>query len=180
MQGPKFRYRFRNRAGLSYYTDDLNSIQLSQNPVYLKYTPKEWKNLTAGIYHNEEYRGNFKKITTPMQFVRDGKKILDTIAIYDGRNGFLQLVMEVQVSEDFSYQPFFTGTIDFKEYQYGEVYSTANIRENSLIDIIDAKKDLVMDIPLTADNSGKIQLDGIRLVYQSDFAVDNGFGTDEF
>lgn len=179
MQGDKFLFYIRNREGYYYFVDELNTVQLSipTVPRPLQHANKGWMEMVAAIIRNEKYRGNFKKITTPLQFVLDGKKILDNIAAYEGSQAYANFVIEQRVPDDFSYTLFFDGTIDFYDsYRFGEVYSTANIREQTLLDVLDAKENVVLEIPLTADNSVDIQIDGVNLHYKTLYTVTDGFG----
>ncbi len=169
-----YQYYFKNKAGWYYYVDSLDSVQVTQTKTPLVAAPKGWADLLAGIYHNKKYRGNFKKVSSSLQFVRDGKRILDSIATYDGWQGYLAIEIHLLNPEDYNHQLMLDGTIDFKSYEFGEYTSTAAIRESSLIDILDTNDDVPVDIPLTADNSGVIQLDGINLQYKTEFLVNDG------
>ncbi len=177
MTGNKFKYYIQNSQNYYYYIDNLNTVQLNIVPVELVHTPKGWQELMCGLIHNEKRKGNFTKITTPLNFVLDGKKILDYIAIFEGVNATAIFKIEIQDPNDFTYTTFFDGTIDFQQYSYGEHYSTANIKENTLLDIIEAKESVVYEIPLTSNNSIDILMDGINLVYKTLYLVDEGYST---
>jgi len=177
MQGPKFKYYFKNQAGLYYFIDELDTVQVTVSKTEIVHAPKGWMEMIAGLMHNTKRKGNFKKISTPLQFVIDGKKILDYIAAYEGTQGYLDFVIEQQVPDDFSYTLFFNGTIDFEEYVFGDVFSTANIREQTLLDIIEAKGSVVYEIILDDTNAVDVQEDGINLHYKTLDTVVDGFGT---
>lgn len=179
MQGPKYNIYIRNKQGYWLYEDELFTIQFSETKRPVVHAPDGWMNLIASIIRNKEYKGCFRKVATPIKFVKDGKAIIDHIAVYEGVNAYVELIIEVQKPENFDYELFFHGTMDFKEgYEYGEDYSTVNIREILLIDLIEAKKDVVYSIPLTDDNSGWIQMDGVELAYRTEYGILDGFGGD--
>jgi hypothetical protein len=178
MQGPKYKLYVRNSQGYYLYRDELETIQYTNTKTALKFAPDGWMNMIASIVRNKEYRGVFRKVATPLKFTGDGKAIIDYIAVYEGVNAYLELIIEVQKPENFDYELFFHGTMDFKDgYRYFDDFSTINILEVLLIDIIEAKKDVVYSIPLTNDNSGLVQMDGLNLVYKTDYIISDGFGT---
>lgn len=178
MQGPKFKFYIKNKEGLYYFVDDLDTVQLSVTKKEIVHAPKGWQSMLASLITNEKYKGNFKKVSTPFQFVLDGKKIVDYIAVYEGTQGYAEFIIERQVPDDFSYTLFFSGTLDYADkYSYGDVFSVCNIREINLIDILDAKENVVYEIPLTDTNSGFIQIDGINLHYKTLYTILDGFGS---
>lgn len=178
MQGPTYKTYIRNRQGYWLFRDEIGTIQFSETKRSIVNTFDGWMTMVASIIRNKQYKGNFRKVATPIKFVKDGKDIIDHIAVYEGVNAYVELIIEVQKSENFDYELFFYGTIDFEEgYRYSEDFTTVNIREILLIDLIEAKKDVVYSIPLTNDNSELIQMDGIELLYRTEYIVSDSFGT---
>lgn len=181
MQGPTYKIYIRNRQGYWLYQDEIGSIQFSEVKRAIQYTFDGWMNLIASIIRNKEYKGCFRKVATPVKFVLDGKDIIDHVAVYEGPNAYVELIIEVQKPENFDYELFFYGTLDFEEgYRYSEDFTTVNIREILIIDLIEAKKNVMYSIPLTDDNSERIQMDGTDLAYQTKYGVLDGFGADGF
>lgn len=178
MQGPRYKLYIRNSQGYWLYRDETGSIQFSSEKRAIVNAPDGWMQMIASVIRNKTYRACFRKVATPLKFTGDGKDIIDHIAVYEGVNAFVELIIEVQKPENFDYELFFNGTMDFKSgYSYGEDYSTINIKEIRLIDILEAKKDVVYSIPLTTDNSGLIQMDGLDLLYKTEYIISDGFGT---
>lgn len=179
MQGPRYKIYIKNKQGYWLYRDEIGSIQFSTNKRAIQNAPEGWMQMVASVIRNKEYRACFRKVATPLKFVGDAKDIIDHIAVYEGVNAYVELIIELQKPEGFSYELFFNGTMDFKNgYEYGDDYSTINILEVLLIDIINAKKDVVYSIPLTNDNSSLIQMDGLDLLYRTEYIISDGFGTD--
>jgi hypothetical protein len=181
MQGDKFKYYCKNKAGLYYYIDNLDSVQLSVTKRELPEAPDKWKEIAASLINKVKYKSNHVNISTPFEFVGLNKKILDYIAIYEGQQGYLYFEIEKQVPDNFSYAPLFSGKLDFKTYSYGEFGSTCTINDNDFLEILSSKEDVVLDIPLTPANSVDILMDGINLHYPTEYLVGNGdnplFGT---
>ena len=178
MQGPLYKIYFRNSQGYYLFQDELGTIQFSADKRAIVNAPDGWMQMVASIIRNKTYKGCFRKVATPLKFVGDGKAIIDYIAVYEGVNAFVELIIEVQTPENFGYELFFHGTMDFEEgYQYGIDFSTINIREVLMLDLIEAKKDVVYSIPLTDENSGWIQMDGLNLLYKTLYIVSDSFGT---
>lgn len=178
VQGPLYKIYMRNSQGYWYYQDELGTIQYSADKTEIKSAPDGWMQMIASIIRNKQYRGSFRKVGTPLKFTKDGKAIIDYIAVYEGVNAYVELIIEIQKQEDFGYELFFNGTLDFDEgYEYGDDFTTINIKEILALDMIEAKKDVVVSIPLTDDNSGYIQMDGIDLLYKSQFGISDSFST---
>lgn len=178
MQGPLYKIYFKNSQGYWLYQDELGTIQFSVSKRPVRNAPDGWTDIVASIIRNKQYKGCFRKVATPLKFTGDGKAIIDHIAVYEGVNALVEMIIEEQQPENFDYQLFFYGTLDFKNgYNYSDDYSMVNIRETILIDILDAKKDMVYSISLTDENSEWIQLDGIKLLYKSEYLISDSFGT---
>jgi polyribonucleotide nucleotidyltransferase len=72
MQGPQYKFAIKNRDGQYYFIDDDNSVQIATEKKYLKHAPKGWQDITAGIFKNEKYKGNFTTVSNALDFVSDG------------------------------------------------------------------------------------------------------------
>jgi hypothetical protein len=174
MQGKKFKYYLKNKAGLYYYIDNINSVQLTPVKIELQNSPEKWQDIACSLIHKEKYKSNHASISTPFAFNLSSKKILDWVAIYEGQQGYLEIVIEQQVPDNFSYAFLYSGKLDFKTYSYGEHESVCTINQNDLLEILSAKEDVVLEFPLTPSNSVDVLMDGINLHYKTDYLVSDG------
>lgn len=170
MQGKKFKYYLRNKVGYYYYVDNLRTVQLSAAPVELVNTPEGWQKQICGIVRSDEYKGLFTKFTSPLEFVGDGKLILDSVAIAEGPSATVELYIRIQKSVDFSYEDFFEGSHDLLNFKSKDFTTTANVNENRALAVLEAKKNVTVEIPLTDANSVQVQLDGTVLFSKKTFS----------
>jgi hypothetical protein len=166
-----FKYYILNNIGEYYSVDRFNTITTVVAPVPLTDTPKGWESILCGIEKSDKYKGTFSKISTPLNFVGDGKLIIDYILLNEGPGGYAKLKIETKDKAGLGYVTLFDGKIDLQQPNVLESATTANIRENNLTDILEAKDDVVYEIILDGSNSVDVQLDGVTIIYNTEFLV---------
>jgi hypothetical protein len=175
MQGEKFKFFIKNKDGFYYKYDFVSeTVQTTNIKTALQFAPKAWQDMEAAIIRNEKYKGNFAKVSTPLQFVKDGRKIVNHCFLNFGTNSQTYFIIEKQDPNDFSYNTFFSGTLDFETFIREEIYTICNIKEMQLLAMIDANEDVVYEFELTDDNSVWVEMDGINLVYKTGFIIEDG------
>ena len=92
-----FKYYLRYFAGgvwHYYYVDNAGTVQDTTTKTELTYTPKNWDDIVLTWERGFTYHGIFQAFTVPIEFVKDGAKILRHLYVYYGTEGACQLYIE--------------------------------------------------------------------------------------
>ncbi len=74
----KYRFYFKNEAG-NYYTINNGQVTTTSNKTKLNYAPKGWESIVLTWERDFKVGGIFRKFSLPLEFVKDGAKILKHI-----------------------------------------------------------------------------------------------------
>jgi hypothetical protein len=178
MQPNTYQFFLKNKAGQYFYIDESDTLAITATPTEIV-EPKGWNEMIGEMMSVPKYKGNFKKVTTPLSFVKNGKRIIDYLAITQGTQAFCDIVINVFDADALAYDIFFNGRIDFSPSSLvvEEFYTKANINELTLIDILDAKDSVEIEIPLTPANSVDVVIDGVGLTNKTVFGVNEGYAS---
>jgi hypothetical protein len=101
-----------------YYLDTNQDVQVTTTPTYLKYAPKDKDASKITEERKFTYHGVFRSYSTPVEFVKDGAKILRHLFTNGGINAecwFRIAVFDASITvNDFVEQ--YRGDVDFSRY----------------------------------------------------------------
>lgn len=178
---PIYRYAFKNLADtLWYYLDGNDIVQLSATPRYFVdgnqvVSPVNWKDTGVGYTRDDEGHGIFAKFSFPLNFTYEAGRILQSIYTHMGFDGsVLFLVEHIANPEIQVYSEFFKSEIDLSQLhrviQKNENYTTANVREKGLVQLMKNNSNQTYNVPLDSD-SILVNQDGIRTGIEYRFAA---------
>jgi len=131
----------------------------------LNHLPKGWENISINWNRDSKYHGVFRSITTELQFVEDGAKILKHLYVTQGVEAVC--ICRIMRQNDFTldWELFYEGNVDFSKINIEPFFVNANLIEGGLKSLIDANEDIDYEILIdpTDPNYKKVFLDGIIL-----------------
>lgn len=169
----KFEITLEDRLGKFYYVDSAGNVQLSDDVLYIKDTPVNWKDIEIKFGRGEKYMGVFRKSATPFEFQGDGAQILRYIYYAnDGANfnAYCKLTLYQRNDGDtdiWAYSSLYSAEIDFFEglddgvNEHG-TYFKANLLERGLPEIIQDKLNTPYEIELGSDATD-VKVTGLKL-----------------
>src|SRR4030095_10193247 len=162
----KYLFYLKDTVGNYYYVNQsTGAVTVTSVKTPLLHYPKGWENLEIKWNRDSKYHGVFRSITTELQFVEDGGKILKFLYANQGVEAKCFCRIERQNDFNLDWELFYEGDIDFAKINIEPFFVNANIIEGGLKALIDSNEDIDYEIkidPLDAQYK-RIYLDGITL-----------------
>jgi hypothetical protein len=158
-----FLYCIVDDQGRSYYIDNIGNVVVSSLPVPLNYTPDGWQDKVINYAKSTEYQGMIRTFTIPLNFVRDGAKILRYLRYNYGVQAVGDIVILKRDHDDGKYKGYYKGAIDFSQFTYDDQKATAQVMERGLSELIKANENTAYEIPLNVPEVISVTFDGITL-----------------
>lgn len=160
-----------------YYVDNAGVVQDTTTPTPLTYTPKNWSEIVLTWERGFTYHGVFQAFTIPIEFVKDGAKILRYLYVNYGTEGACQLYIEKfnRTIAVYDYEPYYFGDVDFSRFNDKKDFVNVEIMEGGFWAKLKAKENTNFQIDVI-DNPDVIwvSMDGLELQ-----AVFNFIGIDQ-
>lgn len=162
-------FKFYLHIGNSYFTINSANQVTTTNVATPIQTPDGWQNIELTWGRNVEYWGVFRSVSTPLQFVEDGARILRHIYYGGGYNtdfgveAKCTLTIFKQNPDNGVWDFYYSGDIDFSQFKDEAFKVTVNVIESGLNAYLNAYADTNFAIPINIDDSVRLLLDGIWL-----------------
>jgi len=166
-----------NVDGDYYYVNSAGDVDTTGTPTPLNYNPKDWREMSIQWLRGMDYKGVFRSLTTPLQFVNDGAQIIRHIYLNEGSEGVAK--MEIHEFNDSiavnDYELIYECEVDLSTVKNQLRSITANSTDNGNEAKIKAHETNEFEIPV--DQSPDyiwVKMHGINLQFrQSWFGIDN-------
>jgi len=172
-QAFNFYLRKKNGANYDYYSVNSSGSIItttSATPInHINFAPKGWKELAYTDKRGFEYKGIFRAISTPLEFVNDGAKILKSIFLVSGVQSKLELFIQKFNPEIgvYDYQTWYIGDLDFTQSKVDESYFVVKVVEGGFLAKLQSRENTNYEIELTNNPLVKwIHFSGIYLQFR--------------
>jgi len=135
MQPKKLKHYLRRYNGVNYdyyYIDTAGVIQTQTTKIELQYAPKGWIDNVISFKKHSKYKGTNINFTSPLEFVKDGAKILKFIYYDGGLNSELELLIEFFNEDSLVYDYDTDVAIDLDFAQFLDLPDESKVRINLL------------------------------------------------
>lgn len=172
MDLPNWLYILRDKSSGQYiYLDTTNNvISYTTTPTALVYTPDGWQKKSIAWERDLTKFGLVRTFTVSLNFVRDGKTIIDRVAVQQGFETPIELLIQklnLNTTVDpavFSYVDFYVGEINLSALESEEIYVSAPIVEGGVAKALKANEETVYELDLDTDpDVVKVNHDGAKL-----------------
>lgn len=167
-------FRFYLHNGNQYYRVNASGNVTTTSVPSTISTPDGWEQIDVSWGRNIDYWGVFRSLTTPLKFVEDGAKILRYL-YYDGGSATRGIeaqctfTVEIQNQNTLGWSLFYSGDIDFSQFNGEDFFVTTNAIESGLKKYLDAYGDTNFAIELSAADTTRLLLDGIFLQSNTEY-----------
>jgi hypothetical protein len=155
-----WQYFILSEDGKSYNFD--TDIEVNDTPIPIKNTPDGWQDKLVNFGRNTKYFGIFRSFTIPLKFVTEGKKVLRSLCYNSGIEKVASLFI-TKLNNAWTYDPYFTGEIDFSKFEDDFDFCTVNIMEGGLAKQLTAKEGTAYEIPVDGPGVIPVRMPGIEL-----------------
>jgi hypothetical protein len=155
-----WQYFILDETGKSYNFD--TDIEVNNTPIPIKNTPDGWQDKLVNFGRNTKYLGIFRSFTIPLKFVTEGKKVLRSLCYNSGIEKVASLFI-TKLNNAWTYDPYFTGEIDFSKFEDDFDFCTVNIMEGGLAKQLKAKEGTAYEIPVDGPGVVPVRMPGIEL-----------------
>lgn len=177
MAFPKdFKFYFRYLVGATwhyYYVDNTGAVQNTTTKTELTFSPQGWEDIQLNWERGFTYHGVFQTFTTPLEFVKDGAKILRYLYVNYGTEGACQLYIEKfnNTVAVYDYEDYYFGDIDFSRFLDKKDFVQCEVMEGGFMSKLKAKE--TTDYEIDVSDSGDrvwVNMEGVELNAIFDFA----------
>lgn len=177
MQEIQFKYYLRKyNTGLAaweyYQMDNTGTVILDVAVTPLTFAPQGWQEKTLKWERGYTYWGVMQAFSLPLQFVKDGAKILRSIFYTTGVDAQVQFYIEKldKAIATYGYAAYYEGDVDFSRFEDKKDYVAVQIAENGFIGKLIAKENTDFEIPITTNPDAIwVRMDGIDLMAKARF-----------
>lgn len=170
MAFPKdFKFYFRYLVGMTwqyYYVDNAGVVQTTSTPTELTFAPQGWQDIQLNWERGFTYHGVFQSFTTPLEFVKDGAKILRYLFVNNGTEGECQIFIEKfnNTVAVYDYEDYYMGDIDFSRFVDKKDFVQCEVMEGGFMSKLKAKESTDYEIDV-ADSVDRVwvNMEGVEL-----------------
>lgn len=157
-----FRFYLMKNA-TTYYGVGSNGNITEGNIIYrLKYPPLDWREAEVVSKASDSKWIPRREFTTPIQFVRDGARILSSLLFTHGITAKCILRIEKLDTYSQSYNLWYQGDVDFATFEEDDVSVTVSLVERGLVGTLVSRRNTPYEIELKQSDP-TIYLDGVKL-----------------
>lgn len=157
-----FRFYLMKNA-TTYYGVGSNGNITESNIIYrLKYPPLDWREAEVVSKASDSKWIPRREFTTPIQFVRDGARILSSLLFTHGITAKCILRIEKLDTYSQSYNLWYQGDVDFTTFEEDDVSVTVSLVERGLVGTLVSRRNTPYEIELKQSDP-TIFLDGVKL-----------------
>lgn len=150
-----------------YYVDTNGDVQTTTTKTQLQFAPKGWRDKSLKWERGFVYHGIFQTFTIPLEFVKDGAKILRYLHVNYGTEAECEFYIEKWngTIAVFDYEPYYYGDIDFSRFNSRQDFVNSEVMEGGFMAKLKAKETTDYEIPIT-DSPFRIwvNMDGLELL----------------
>ena len=150
-----------------YYVDTNGDVQSTTTKTQLQFAPKGWRDKSLKWERGFVYHGIFQTFTIPLEFVKDGAKILRYLHVNYGTEAECEFYIEKWngTIAVFDYEPYYYGDIDFSRFNSRQDFVNSEVMEGGFMAKLKAKETTDYEIPIT-DSPFRIwvNMDGIIML----------------
>jgi len=133
-------------------------------PAHLTNSPDGWNETLVKWGRNNKYLGLFREFSVPLNFVKDGAKILRNAMWKKGMEAIMYLAISKLNRTAFPdvYEQWYTGELDFSKYKQTNNGVDINIMEGGLSKLLKSNEGITYEIPINTDAERfSLYLDGM-------------------
>ena len=149
-----------------YYVDNAGAVQNTTTPTELEFTPKNWEDIVLTWERGFTYHGIFQSFSVPIEFVKDGAKILRYLFVNYGTEGNCELYIEKfnKTVAVYDYEPYYFGSVDFSRYADRKDFVNIEIMEGGFMAKLKAKENTNYEIDVQ-DSPDRVwvNMEGVEL-----------------
>lgn len=159
MNNPKFKYYLRVPNGSNYdyyYCDSSNNVTFTTSATptrQLQYSPEGWQNSTLNWERGFTYHGIIRAVTFPIEFVKDGAKILRNFYYNNGIEADVELYIEIFDSATYTYGAYYQGNINFNGSKDSFDRFICEASEGGFLQKLESKESTNYEIPIDTNGS---------------------------
>ena len=158
-----FQFFLMKDATTYYQVTAPRTVGTTTTAAPLQRAPDGWFTTQIRWQRNQTYRALMRSLTNTYTFVLDGATILRHIYALQGVEGKCTFVIKKRRSSDWTYQPYYTGDLDFSQYDSLLKGVTINVLDGGLSALVKAYETTPFQIPILDADAVKINFDGILL-----------------
>ena len=181
MQNKSLLYWILNKDKQPLYINASNNVEAGAGvtkttgePANLEASPDGWNSTLVKWGRNNKYLGLFREFSVPLNFVKDGAKIL--------RDAFFKVGMEAVYYLSISkldrttfpdkYENWYTGEFDFSKYIQTDTGVRIDIMEGGLSKLLKAYESTTYEIPVNTDTEKfSLYLDGLTFENKISYTI---------
>lgn len=182
MQGPQYIFAIENEAGQSASYEN-NTLIWNSTPTPLDFSPDAWQTMTVLVERNKANFGMDISYGVPENFVKTAAGILKSMAYLKGiefvcyLRCFQQLLYFNDTEYGFYYDQLFKIEIDLSSFvDTGQVQ--ANMLQGGVSKYLKANQNITYSIDLDVPERKPILMDGITLLENASFLIQDPFDID--
>ncbi len=175
-----FLYTLTDKEGKSYYFL-LDFLRRSGVPKPLAVGPAGWQDTLVEFGRNSRAHGLFRSYTPPLEFVKEGARIIRHMMYTQGPEGDLWLriyMLDKSFGGGLIHRRFYAGEIDLSNTIDNPDSVQANIMEGGLQKYVKANENTSYEIPMNHDKAVIVRHDGIILKKTAKYVAVDGVGID--
>jgi len=149
-----------------YQLDNTGAVVLNTTKTELQFAPQGWRDETLRWERGFKYWGVMQSFSLPLEFVRDGAKILRYLYFTFGVDAEVQFYIEMldRSIATYGYAAHYEGDVDFSTFMDKSDFVSVQIAENGFIGKLLAKESTEIEIPVTTNADVVwVRMDGIDL-----------------
>lgn len=179
MQNKSFIFWLFNKDKKPLYVDKIvrtadGILKPDGQPAHLEYSPDGWRDSLVKYGRNIKYLGLFRDFTAPMNFKKDGAKIVKDAMWKLGMEAILFLGISKLNRTVYppKYEPWYVGELDFSKFDQKKSNVVLSVTEGGLSKYLKAFENTTYEIDIDADPEAQIVvMDGLPFTNKVEYNV---------
>lgn len=181
MQNKSFIFWLFNKDKKALYFDKIvreatGILKPDGQPAHLEYSPDGWKDILVKYGRNIKYLGLFRDFTAPMNFKKDGARIVKDAMWKLGMEAIIYLGISKLNRTVYppKYEPWYVGELDFSKFDQKKSSVTLNVMEGGMSKYLKAYENTTYEIPVDEDPEAQIVvMDGLPFSNRIEYSIYN-------
>lgn len=180
MQNKSFIFWLFNKDKKAVYVDGIiinqaiGVLKSDGQPAHLEYSPDGWEGTLVKYGRNIKYLGLFRDFTAPMNFKKDGARIVKDAMWKLGMESILYLAISKLDRTVYppKYDAWYTGELDFSKFDQKKSNVTLNVMEGGLSKYLKAFENTTYEIDVDADyQAERVVMDGFPFTNKIEYSI---------
>lgn len=149
-------------------------LKTNGQPAHLEYAPDGWKDILVKYGRNIKYLGLFRDFTVPMNFKKDGARIVRDVMWKLGMEAVIYLGVSKLNRTVYppKYEPWYSGELDFSKFVQTKSNININVMEGGLSKYLKAFENTTYEIDVDADSEAQIVvMDGFPFANKIEYTI---------